>query len=317
MRPLPATAPAQGRIPGKLGAVRRDWGYVVAAYLTVWAPFVAACSAYGGRGPILGGLYDILTWLLGAVLSLFAIGLLKNQLGSAQRILREDAAAGSVHAIRVRFRTPVREAYQYTTGDRARPFATSSSYCIELEPENDADMQRTIRLEAMYSGHNFHMTVGDRHLAQAAARLVGHSGWLCWPTRWRDSAATDKQRRVAAAFVSDSGHVVWGVTPDKDHGKYLRAGAAPVRETDSALTARPLPRPSRYFPKVHPSRLGVAAVGALLAVPYLLSVVPHWAALLLGLMAGAVGLFAGMAMGGGGVDQEPWTVRRTSRPSPR
>ncbi|WP_433446771.1 hypothetical protein ACQPXS_03460 [Streptomyces sp. CA-142005] len=42
VRPLPATAPAQGRIPGKLGAVRRDWGYVVAAYLTVWAPFVAA-----------------------------------------------------------------------------------------------------------------------------------------------------------------------------------------------------------------------------------------------------------------------------------
>ncbi|MFD4861625.1 hypothetical protein [Streptomyces atratus] len=316
VKPLPATAPPREGIPGKLGAVRRDWGFVAAAYLTVWAPYVAARTAYGDGGSILGSLYCLLAWLFGVVLSLYAIGLLKNQLGPAQRMLREDAAAGSVHAVRVRFGTPVREAYRYPTGNGVGQVATSSTYYVELVPEDDSGSPRTVRLQAM-SGYNFRINVGDKHLAQAAARLVGHSGWLCWPTRWRDIAGTDKQRKVSAAFVSDSGHVAWGVTPEEDYAGYLRAGAAPVRETDTALAVAPLPRPSRYFPKVHASHLRVAAVGALLAVPFLLGVVPYWAALLLGVISGALGLSAGMKKNGVGVDQEPWTVRERSHPSLR
>ncbi|MEO3781070.1 hypothetical protein ABGB16_30590 [Micromonospora sp. B11E3] len=144
---------------------------------------------------------------------------------------------------------------------------------------------------------------------------VAGRSWAPWPARWRDIAGTDKQRRVSAAFVSDSGHVVWGVTQEEDHTEYLRAGAAPVRQTDTALAVEPLPQPSRYFPNVHASHLGIAAVGALLAVPYLLGVVPHWVGLLLGVIAGALGLFAGMTMDGEGVDQEPWTRCERSHPS--
>ena len=200
--------------------------------------------------------------------------------------------------------------------DGARPFARSSTYCLELVPENDADTQRTIRLQAM-PGAYFRMTVGDKHLGHAAARLVGHSGWLCWPSRWQDSASMDKQHRVAAAFVSDSGHVVWGVTPDRDHGKYLRVGAAPLCETDTALAVKPLPRPSRYIPKVHASRLAFAAVGALLAVSYLAGAVPYWAGMFLGALAGIVGLAAGAAMSGWGVDTDSWTVHERVYPSRR
>ncbi len=297
VEPLPATAPPRERIPGKLGAVRRDWGFFAASCLTIWAPYVAARTAYGDGGSALGSAYCAITLLFGAVLSLYAISLLKSQLGPAQRMLRKDAAAGSVHAVRVRFGTPVQD-------------ADSSSYYVELVLDVDARRRPTVRLQAM-PGYNFREAVGAKHLTHAAARLVGHGGWLCWPSRWRYVALLDKQRTVSAAFVSDSGHVVWGVTPEEDYAKYLRGDAAraPLCETDTALAVEPLPQPSRYFPKAHASSLRVAAVGALLAVPFLLGVVPYWVGLLLGVIAGAVGLFAGMTMEGVGVDQEPWTVR--------
>jgi hypothetical protein len=166
------------------------------------------------------------SWFFGAVLSLYVVSLLKNQLGPGQRILRADAAAGSVHAIRVRFRAPV----ERSTGNSVTPFA---AYCLEPAPESEADRQPTIR------------------------------------------------------------------------------------PTDTAFAVAPLPRPSRYFPKAHALHLSSAAVGALLAVPFLLGAVPHWAGMLLGVFSGLVGLFARMTLGGRGADRDPWTVRTASHPSPR
>ncbi|MFF1442495.1 hypothetical protein [Streptomyces sp. NPDC058295] len=310
---LPSTAPPRETIPGKLGAVRRDWGLVAAAYLTVWAPFVAANSAYGGRGSQLGAVYCLLTFILGAVLSLCNLALLQSNLGRSQRMLKEDAAAGSVHAIRVRFGTPVLEMYRYPTGQGVGRIAASTSYGVELVHEGDTGEQRTIRLRAMRAAQSD--KVGDKHLTHAASQLVSHGGWLCWPARWRDIAGTNKDLKVPVAFVSDSGHVVWGEMQQDDYAYYLRDGAAPLCETDPGLAVAPLPRPSRYFPQVHASHLRVAAVGALLAVPFLLDVVPYWAGLVLGVVSGALGLLAGMTMDGVGVDQEPWTVRTTSHPS--
>ncbi|AGF60438.1 hypothetical protein SHJGH_0772 [Streptomyces hygroscopicus subsp. jinggangensis TL01] len=105
------------------------------------------------------------------------------------------------------------------------------------------------------------------------------------------------------------------MTHEEDYAHYLREGAAPVCRTDTALTVTPLPRPSRYFPKVHGWHLGVAAVGALLAVPFLLDVVPYWARLLLGVFSGALGVFAAMTLDGQGVDKEPWSARESLHPS--
>ncbi|WP_317441243.1 hypothetical protein [Streptomyces collinus] len=180
----------------------------------------------------------------------------------------------------------------------------------------DTGRRRSVRLQAL-SGHNFRITVGDRHIAHAPAQLVGHRGWLCWPTRWRDIAGTDKERLVSAAFVSDSGHVVWGTTRKDDYAYSLRAGAAPVCPTETSLSAAPLPAPSRYVPGKHAPRLLVASAGALLCVPHVLGVVPHWAGMLLAVPSGAMGLVAGMLMGGSGVDPDLWTTRTTSRPSLR
>ncbi|MFF5538478.1 hypothetical protein ACFY71_39520 [Streptomyces cinerochromogenes] len=313
VKPLPATAPAQKTVPGKLGAVRRDWGLIAVAYLTVWAPNVAACAANEGRESLLGDLFVVLTFILGAALSLCNLSLLQSYLDPAQRMLREDAAAGSVHAVRVRFGTPVRETYRYPTGKGVGRIGVRSSYYIELVPEGDTNGQGTVRLRTTHAGHS--VIVSEKHLTHAAAQLVGHGGWLCWPTRWRDIAGTEKERKVSAAFVSDSGHVVWGVTQEEDYAPYLREGSAPVCATDTALTVTPLPRPSRYFPKVHGWHLGVAAVGALLALPFLLDVVPYWASLLLGVLSGALGVFAGMTLDGVGVDQEPWSVRERLHPA--
>ncbi|MFF5897223.1 hypothetical protein ACFY8O_14985 [Streptomyces argenteolus] len=313
VRPLPATAPPQTTIPGKLGVVRRDWGLVAAAYLTVWAPFAAANSAfYSGRSSELGAVYCLLTFVLGVVSSLCLLSLLQSYLDHAQHILRKDAAAGGVHAVRVRFGTAVQEAYRYPAGNGGR-IAVKHSYSLELTSEDDTDGQHVVRLQAVHAGHG--SIVSEKHLTHAAAQLVAHAGWLCWPTRWRDVAEAGKARTVSAAFVSDSGHVVWGATLEEDHRYYLHEGAAPVCETDTALSVTPIPRPSRYFVGTHASHLRFAAAGALLAVPFLLDVAPRWASLLLGLISGAVGLLAGMTMDGVGVDQEPWTRRETSHPS--
>ena len=315
VKPLPVTGPAREAIPGRLGRVRRDRGLVATAYLVVWAPFAAANSAYGGRGSEIGAVYCALTFLLGAVLSVCNLALLQSWLGRAQRMLKEDAAAGGVHAVRVRFGTPVLETYRYPTGQGVGKIAARATYCVELvgEDEGDTGGERIVRLQAMNAGHS--SAVGNKHLAQAGAQLAGQGGWLCWPTRWRDIAGTNKERTVSAAFVSDSGHVVWGQTLEEDYEHFLRDGAAPLRETDPALAVAPVPRPARYIPKVHASHLRIAGVGALFAVPFLLDVVPYWAALLLGVVSGALGLLAGMTLDSVPVDRELWTERTTSHPS--
>ena len=313
VKPLPVTGPAREAIPGRLGTVRRDWGLVTTAYLVVWAPFAAANSAYNGGGSDLGVVYCVLTLLLGAVLSVCNLALLQSWLGREQRMLKEDAAAGGVHAVRVRFGTPVLETYRYPTGQGVGKIAARATYGVELVHEDDTDGERIVRLQAMNAGHS--SAVGNKHLGQAAAQLAGHDGWLCWPTRWRDIAGTNKERFVSAAFVSDSGHVVWGRTPEEDYEHFLRDDAAPLRKTDPALAVTPVPRPARYLPKVHAMHLRIAAVGALFAVPFLLDVVPHGIGLLLGVVSGALGIFAGMTLDSVPVDHELWTERTTSDPS--
>ncbi|WP_405839650.1 hypothetical protein [Streptomyces sp. NBC_01518] len=313
VKPLPVTGPAREAIPGRLGTVRRDWGLVATAYLVVWAPFAAANSAYNGWGSDMGVVYCVLTFLLGAVLSVCNLALLQSWLGREQRMLKEDAAAGGVHAVRVRFGAPVLETYRYPTGQGVGKIAARATYGVELVHEDDTDRERIVRLQAMNAGHS--SAVGNKHLGQAAAQLACHDGWLCWPTRWRDIAGTNKERHVSAAFVSDSGHVVWGRTPEEDYEHFLRDDAAPLRKTDPALAVAPVPRPARYLPKVHAMHLRIAAVGALFAVPFLLDVVPHGIGLLLGVVSGALGIFAGMTLDSVPVDHELWTERTTSDPS--
>ncbi|WP_327317979.1 hypothetical protein [Streptomyces sp. NBC_01235] len=317
---LPAAAAREG-IPATLGTVRRDWGHVGAAYLTVWAPFAAARAAYGEGGSVFGSAYCGLTLFFGVVMSLYATGLLTDQLGAAQRMLKEDAAAGSVHAVRVRFGTPVREEYRRPTGMGVGSVMTTSSYYVDLLPEGGADGQDAIRLKSM-SGDNFRIPIGEKHLSHAAAQLSGHTGWLCWPTRWKDIAGTDKQRRLSAAFVADTGHVVWGLMAQQDWESWLRDDAAPVRETDTGLAVEPLPRPSRFRSKVHARTLLIAAVAALTAVPYLVGAVPYGLGLALGAVAGVLALVAGGRLGIVGVqkqnmDPELWTVRHEAHPSLR
>ncbi|MBK3567495.1 hypothetical protein [Streptomyces sp. MBT62] len=313
VEPMTVAGSAREAIPGTLGTVRRDWGLAATAYLVVWAPFAAANSAYGGRGSQLGAVYCLLTFIVGVVTSVCLLSLFQSYLGPMQRMLKEDAAKGAVHAVRVRFGTPVLETYRYPTGQGLGKIAASTTYGVELVPEGESDGQRTVRLQAMQAGHS--RAVGNKHLANAVAQLGGHSGWLCWPTRWKDIAGTNKERLVPAAFVSDSGLVVWGQTKEEDYEPFLRDGAAPLRETDPALAVAPLPRPARYLPGVHASHLRIAAVGALFALPFLLDVVPDWAALLLGVVSGALGLLAGMTLDSVRMDPEPWTVRTTSHPS--
>lgn len=317
-----APSPARDGIPSTLRAIRRDWGHVAAAYLTIWAPYAAARAAFGTGGSVVGSAFCALTLLFAVVMSLYATGLLTTQLGAAQRMLREDAVSGSVHAVRVRFGPAVREDYRRPTGTGVGSITTTSSYYVDLLSEGDSDGQKAIRLRSMDAGANFRIPIGEKHLSYAAAQLSGHSGWLCWPKRWKDIAGTDKQRQVSAAFVADTGHVVWGRTAERDWEPWLRGEAAPVRETDSGLAAEPLPHPSRFRPEAHTATLLIAAVAALTTVPYLLGSVSYVVGLVLGAVAGILALAAGVRLGFIGVqkqnmDPELWTVREEAHPSLR
>jgi hypothetical protein len=316
---LPAVGVRDG-IAGTLAAVRRDWGLIATVYLTLWAPYAAARTAYSKGGSTFGILCCVLTLGIAIVLSPYAIGLLTNQLGAAQRMLAQDAAGGRVHAVRVRFGTPVRKEYRRPAGTGVGKIVTTMTYYAELLPEGGAGVQRTIPLHAMYTGDNFRIPLGGKHLSHAAAQLPGHTGWLCWPTRWKEIGATDKHHQVPAAFVADTGHVVWGHTVEEDWEFWLRGGNAPVRETDPGRAAEPLPRPSRFRPKAHVRPLTVAAVAAATAVPFLLGAVPYEAGVALGAVVAVLVLAAGVLTGSAAdenLDPDLWTVRREEHPSLR
>ncbi|MFI6862871.1 hypothetical protein ACIBKZ_23755 [Streptomyces sp. NPDC050421] len=312
-------APARAQIPATLGAIRRDWRHITMAYLVIWAPFFAGAAAQRGSGSTLGGIWCSLTAFFAIVLSFYVLALVTTQLGPGQKILRADAAAGRVHAVRARFGDAVREQYRRPTGTGVGSISTVDFYYAELLPEGEDGVRAvrpTVRFAAM-SGDSFRINLGDKHLSRAAAELVGHSGWLCWPTRWKDLAGTDKQRRVAAAFVTDTGHVVWGHTREDDWTTWLRGEIAPVRETDPTLSAQVLPSPSRFLPAAHGVSLLYAAAAAVLAVPYLVGAAPFGVGIGLGVAAGVVGFIAGgrMSSGAKGLDPALWTVRQESHSS--
>lgn len=314
-----AAVPARAGIPAALGSIKRDWGHIAMAYLVIWAPFFAGAAAQHGSGSTLGGLWCVLTAIFGVVLSFYALALATPQLGPGQRVLRADAGAGRVHAVRARFGDAVREQYRKPTGTGTGDITTVDHYYAELLPESEGGgpaVRPTVRFAPMY-GESFRINLGDKHLSRAAAELAGHSGWLCWPTRWKDLAGTDEHRRVAAAFVTDTGHVVWGHTRQDDWTTWLRGGLAPVRETDPGLSAEVLPSPSRFLPAAHGVSLLHAAAAVLLTVPYLVGAVPFGVGVGLGAAAGLVGLIAGVRMGSGAkiLDPEVWTPRQESHPS--
>lgn len=317
---LPA-APARAGIPAALGSTRRDWGHIAMAYLVIWAPFFAGTAAQHGSGSALGGLWCALTALFALVLSFYALALVTSRLGPGQKVLRADAAAGRVHAVRARFGDAVREQYRRPTGTGTGDISTIDSYYAELSPESEDGgpaVRPTVRLASM-RGDSFRINLGDKHLSHAAAELAGHSGWLCWPSRWKDLAGTDKDRHVAAAFVTDTGHVVWGHTRQDDWTTWLRGELAPVHETDPTLSAEVLPSPSRFLPAAHGVSLLYAAAAALLTIPCLVGAVPFGVGIGLGAAAGLTGLVAGVRMGNGAkiLDPELWTSRQESHPSLR
>ncbi|MGV9254619.1 hypothetical protein [Streptomyces sp. NPDC003697] len=314
---LPAVAARTG-IPARLGPVRRDWGRIAATYLVVWAPYAVARSAYGTGGSRLGVALCAVTFVYGLVPSLYGIGLLTRQLEAPHRLLRKDAAAGRVLALRVRVGTPVRQDYRTPARKGTGKVDTHTTYAIDLVP--DTGPAGRVRFGPM-QGANFR-TNGERHLAHAAARLGGHTGWLCWPTLWKEIAATDRRRTVPAALVTDSGHVVWGETYEEDWGPWLRGGDVPLQATEAAARARPLARPSRYTPGVHSRALVLLLVAALVAAPALLGVGPGVVAVLLGAVAEGLIVFTSVRLAWPDTSREImrpdlWKLRTESHPSLR
>ncbi|WP_406332289.1 hypothetical protein [Streptomyces sp. NBC_00203] len=323
-------AGAPAGVPAALGPIRRDWGYVAGAYLLMWAPYAAARVAYGtdyGKsGSLAASALCALTLLYAVVGSLYGIGLLGRQLGAAQRLLREDAAAGRVHAVRVRNAGAVQENYRSPARTGVGKTDVSVSRWLELEADGAGDA-RPARLRAM-EGVNFKIATGEKHLSQAASQLAGHEGWLCWHTRWKEIAATDRRMILPAAFVTDSGHVVWGCMYEEDWRPWLRGeaagagdtepGLAAVHSTEPGRAAVPAPRPSR-FTAAYRGFLSVLLAALLATVPYLLGLVPVLAAAGLAALSGFLTFFGAAILSGSGTDGGPdvWAVREELHPSLR
>lgn len=128
----------------------------------MWAPYAAARVAYGtdyGKsGSPAASALCALTLLYAVIGSLYGIGLLGRQLGAAQRLLREDATAGRVHAVRVRNTGAVQENYRSPARTGVGKTSVSVSRWLELEADGAGDV-RPLRLRAM-EGVNFKIATG-------------------------------------------------------------------------------------------------------------------------------------------------------------
>ncbi|MFE4965690.1 hypothetical protein [Streptomyces sp. NPDC056660] len=157
-------------------------------------------------------------WLLLYV----ATDLLGHRLGARRRVLCADAAAGQVHAVRVRIEAPVRKRYE-TRGDKPGTIKAEHTHWLEVSPVGGG---RPLQVCPMYpAGGGTGLTRSTTDLLQAGLQLGGHQAWMCLPTRWKLI-----EKGLPVALVADTGHVVWGVLPTSpDRPSLALAGRAKFR----------------------------------------------------------------------------------------
>ncbi|MFE2540394.1 hypothetical protein [Actinacidiphila glaucinigra] len=170
--------------------------------------------------------------------------------GTGMAKMRADAAAGRVHACRVRIGPAV---WQQHAGFKA--------WSVELKLPD-----RMLRL----SGHGNLTSSGYRELLGVSSRYGGDDAWLCWPL-----GSGNHDSSTVAVLVLDDGQTVWGKIVIRQGGqpadRNFRLPGTNV-ETSPARTTRPLfPVVSRYRPSVHPWAVALLATAFLAVLPVLLA----------------------------------------------
>ncbi|MGW8800227.1 hypothetical protein ACWGN9_24585 [Streptomyces sp. NPDC055775] len=292
----PSVAGERPPLPHRLPLPARDVGRATGTVLLVLTPLVLTRLA-AGSGGVPSGLLIILVFVVTVKALLFARGRVGEGVTRSKfRVLADDAARGELHAVRVRVGEPVRMRYLRRGGKPGELDVTQYHWLVLQGGE------RAIRLSN-----------APEEVGRAVLRLGGQEGWLCWPQRWKLIEA-----ELPAAFVSDGGEVLMGLTDPDEARPYLTGPRPP--SSDRAV--RRLPRTAKFAAAVHTRILGGALLAALLVTPVLyigpdrLPVVLDW---LLCVSAAATLVVLALRGMGEGTRSLPeglsWTVEEESDPS--
>ncbi|MGW7423135.1 hypothetical protein ACWGJB_24355 [Streptomyces sp. NPDC054813] len=312
-----STVPAQASIPRSLRPPPHDWGLAAGVALTIVTPLAAlwfGLTLYEGVLTVLAvGLgMGLGFWLLVYVVT----DLSGRRLGPRQRVLCADAAAGQVHAVRVRIDAPVWKRYE-KRGDKPGTIKAEHMHWLEVSPVGGGVPLQVCPMYPAAGGTGLTRTTTD--LLQAGLQLDGHQAWMCLPTRWKLI-----EKGLPVALVADTGHVVWGELSPDIARQYL---ADPVNGTPVNLHPTSPDRPSlalggraKFRQDLHGRQLTWLIAAFALAAPALLGAVAGFPGALL-----CLGTAVAVASSGLGVTHRAgelpgeigWTVRESRDPAIR
>ncbi|WP_210575732.1 hypothetical protein [Streptomyces sp. GESEQ-4] len=312
-----STVPAQASIPRSLRKPPHDWGLAAGVVLTIVTPLAVLRFGFTLYEGVLTGFVGIVGMGLGFWLLVYvATDLLGHRLGPRQRVLCADAAAGQVHAVRVRIGAPVWKRYE-KRGDKPGTTKAEHMQWLEVSPvEGGVPLQ----VYPMYpAGGGTGLTRTTTDLLQAGLQLADHHAWLCLPTRWKLI-----KKGLPAALVADTGHVVWGELSRDAARQYLadRTNGAPVNlhPTSPERPSLALPGRAKFRQDLHGRQLVWLLAAFALAAPALLGAVADFPGSLLCLGSTVAVTASGLAVtrrAGEMPGAIGWTVREGRDPAIR
>ncbi|MFG2839357.1 hypothetical protein ACGFZH_09775 [Streptomyces zaomyceticus] len=281
--PVPPPAPMHD-LPSVLPRNPVDWylttGMVLVAFAP-WAVFRYATSLEVLLPLVILGHMLLIPWSA-TVLFLTVKHLLVRRLPEPQRLLAQDALAGSVVAVR---------------------FRSTGAEWIRLVPENstkliDPPLEHVQQLKLQDAKGDWYGTHGllpslfgpdhaRKQLAVFGPRFKGEHVWVYWPKRWEPVLSVARRRGHPAypvAVIADNGEMVWGYAALDYTDRYL-TDPANLKATAPGVKARPV-RPRPYFrAAVHGRMLVWLGIALAALVPVLLDLVSGGVSALLGAVA--------------------------------
>lgn len=297
----PAEPPA---LPAHLPSPPRDLGRATGATLIALTPCTLVWLAMTG-GTFIGSFLFFLT-LFGTlkIATFLRRSASPKVFRDKVRVLIEDAAAGEVHAVRVRVGRPLLLRYS-ERGDHPGQISVTQEYSLLLHDAGGDEIPLA--------------TTEVSELARAGELLSGAQGWLMWSRRYK---LIESMQPVA--FVADhDGTTILGLTnPAEVTYRTATHSARDPRPTTRDRRARPLRRNAKFRLPVHGPIAAGALLASLLCLPALLLGTDGLPALLAWLLCGlaAAAFVYGVLRGVGAntdsvVKDTEWTVRDEQDPS--
>jgi hypothetical protein len=303
---------AQVSIPRSLRQPPHDWGLAAGVVLTIVTPLAVLRFGFTLYEGVLTVLAVIVGMGLGFWLLVYVVtDLLGHRLGPCQRVLRADAAAGQVHAVRVRIGTPIWKRYE-KRGDKPGTIKAEHTQWLEVSPVGGGG---PLRVCPMYpAGGGTGMTRTTTDLLQAGLQLGGRQAWVCLPTRWKLI-----EKALPVALVADTGHVVWGEL-SRDAARQYLADPVNLHPTSPDRPSLALAGRAKFRRDLHGRQLVWLLAAFALAAPALLGAVAGFpgSSLCLGTAVAVAASGLGVTRRAGELPGEiGWTVRDSRDPAIR